>query len=275
LNEKYLLPNQVSEEERKIKKLEKENQILKTRVPKLEVIFNNEKEFIKFKLKSKGYSDFNTFKANKLSQIKSEHPHLKNSELSNNKLLVSSLRLSQIRDYNYNLDDYYSEYEKCLENIFEHEKRESLSFEIEFLIKNTGNTPADDIDLHLHFPDGIELIENSEKEECPKLPKPPYRPKHAFDFETTNYQILPPLYSKIGSHNVTSNLNSPSIKKTNSYNVDFHRDNLKHGYSEKLEKLLITFNNESNLNSFKIDYKLSSANIPDIVVGKLNVIFEK
>lgn len=71
------------------------------------------------------------------------------------------------------------------------------------------------------------------------------------------------------------NLNSPSIKKTNSYDVDFSRKNLKHGYSEQLEELTIIFDSNSSINNFQIDYELSSANMPEKLIGKLNVLFEK
>ena len=71
------------------------------------------------------------------------------------------------------------------------------------------------------------------------------------------------------------NFNPPSIKKTNSYDVDFSRKRLKHGYSEQLEELTIIFDSNSSINNFKIDFKLSSGNVPDKLVGKLNVLFEE
>lgn len=275
LNPKYLIPNKVSEEEKKIKNLERENQILKSKVPKLEVFFDNEKNFLKFKLGKKDFSDFESFKKEKLSQIKLDYPHLENPKSKENAVFqISSLNPSQIREYNDALNNYYEEYEKVLDNIFKYEEKELCSFEIQLIIKNIGNTPARDIDLHLHFPDGFELIESTNKEEYPELPKPPYKPKHAFDFGFSNHTILPPLYTKIGQ-DVNLNLNSPSIKKTNSYDVDFHRANLKHGYVENLEKLLIIFDNKQSINNFKIDYQLSSADIPEKIIGKLNLIFEK
>lgn len=275
LDSKYLIPNQVSEEEKIIKKLERENQILKTRIPKLDVLFLDENKFLKIKIPENNYSNFEDFKNQKLKQIKIENPYLESTNPKGNLLAqINALTSSIIDKYNDQLDEFYSEYENALDKIFEYEKKELLSFNIQFTIKNSGNSPAEDIDLHLHFPDGFELIESSEKEKYPKLPKPPYKPKNAFDFGHSVFPITSSFYNQI-TPNTSLNFNSPSIKKTNSYDVDFSRKRLKHGYSEQLEELTIIFDSNSNINNFQIDFELSSGNVPDKIVGKLNVQFEK
>ncbi len=275
LDSKYLIPNQVSEEEKRIRQLERENQILKTRIPKLDVLFLDETKFQKMKIPQKDYSNFEDFKAQKLKEIKIENPYMETTNPYDNALSqLTTLDPSRIRKYNNELDEFYSEYENTLDKIFEYEKKEMLSFKIQFVIKNSGNSPADDIDLHLHFPDGLELIESSEKEEYPSLPSPPYKPKHAFDLGHSAFPILTPFHNPI-TPNTSLNFNSPSIKKTNSYDVDFSRNNLKHGYSEQLEELTIIFDSESSIKNFQIDFELSAANMPDKLVGKLNVLFEE
>ena len=275
LDSKYSLPNQVSEEEKIIKKLERENQILKTRIPKLDVLFLDENKFLKIKIPENHFSNFEDFKNQRLKQIKIENPYLEFTNPKGNLLAqINALTSSIIDRYNDQLDEFYSEYENALDKIFEYEKKELLSFNIQFIIKNSGNSPAEDIDLHLHFPDGFELIESSKKEKYPKLPKPPYRPKNAFDFGHSSFPIASSFYNEI-TPNTSLNFNSPSIKKTNSYDVDFSRKRLKHGYSEQLEELTIIFDSNSSIANFQIDFELSSGNVPDKLVGKLNVLFEK
>lgn len=275
LDSKYLIPNQVSEEEKKIKKLERENQILRTRIPKLDVLFLDENKYQKIKIPGRDYSNFEDFKAQKLKEIKIENSYMEPNEPKGNLLAqLSALDSSRIKEYNNKLDKFYSEYEKTLDKIFEYEKKELLSFNIQLIIKNSGNSPAEDIDLHLHFPDGFELIESSEKEEYPSLPNPPYKPKNAFDFGHSTFPIVTPIYNQI-TPKTSFNFNSPSIKKTNSYDVDFSRKNLKHGYSEQLEELTIIFDSKSSINNFQVDFELSAGNMPDKLVGKLNVLFEK
>lgn len=275
LDSKYLIPNQLSDEEKKIKELERENQILKTRIPKLDVLFLNENKYQRIKVPERDYSNFEDFKAQKLKEIKIENPYMEHNEPKGNVFTqLGPLYSSRINDYNDKLDEFYSEYEKTLDKIFEYEKKELFSFNIQLIIKNSGNIPAEDIDLHLHFPDGFELIESSEKEEYPTLPIPPYKPKSAFDFGLSAFPIVTPIYNQI-TPKTSFKHRSPSIKKTNSYDVDFSRKNLKHGYSEQLEELTIIFDSKSNINNFQVDFELSAANIPEKLVGKLNVLFEK
>jgi len=274
LDSKYSIPNQLSEEEKKIKKLERENQILRTRVPELDVLFLNENKYQKIKVDERDYSNFEEFKIQQLKAIKKKYPYLKYDEPNGNLFTqLGSLYSSRIEVYNNQLDDFYVQYENTLDKIFEYEKKELLSFNIQLIIKNSGNSPAEDIDLHLHFPDGFELIESSEKEEHPALPKPPYKPKNAFDFGHSTFPIIPPTYNQITPEK-SFNINSPSIKKSNSYDVDYSRKTLKHGYSEKLEELTIIFDSKSSINNFQVDFELSAGNMPEKVVGKLNVLFE-
>ena len=275
LDSKYLIPDQISEEEKEIKNLQRENQILKTRIPKLDVLFLDENKFLQIKIPEEDYSNFEDFKTQRLKQIKIDNPYLEFTTPQGNILAqFYTLTSSRIEEYNNKLDQFYSEYENALDKIFEYEKKELLSFNIQLIIKNSGNSPAEDIDLHLHFPDGFELIESSEKDKHPSLPKPPYEPKHALDFGHSASPITSYFYNQI-TPNTSLNFNSPSIKKTNSYDVDFSRKKLKHGYSEQMEQLTIIFDSNSSINNFQIDFELSSGNVPDKLVGKLNVRFKK
>jgi len=106
------------------------------------------------------------------------------------------------------------------------------------------------------------------------LPNPPYKPKGRFDFGLSSFPMISPIYDNFNPK-VNLKFNSPAITKTNSYNVDFHRKNLKHGYEEKLEKLSIIFKKHSDIKNFQIDYNLSAANIPEKLFGKLNIVFDK
>jgi len=277
LKNKYLLPNQISEEEKKIKKLEQENISLKTRVPKLALLFDNSKEFIKIPVKKNHSENFQEYKQKKIAEIKAKFSYKEQIDPFKNPLaaqLNMGLSNQQIKDYNNKIDEFYASYEEKLDEIYEFDKRVDLTFDICLIIKNTGNIPADEIDIHLHFPDGFELIESKDKSKMPELPKPPYKPKNRLDFGFSSLGALSPMYNSIGSDS-NFNLNSPTIKKTNSYDVDFYRKNLKHGYKDELEELSLIFADFNNINNFKIKYQLSAANIPDKIIGELNIVFEK
>jgi hypothetical protein len=273
-----LIPIEESEEEKKIKKLEQENRKLKNRIPDLSLKFDNSNEFVKFNPKKIGYNDFEQFKINRSSKIKEEHSYIEHIDPYKNPqayfTLGSSITIDQINSYNKRLDEYYNEFEKTLDQIFEQEIKKGLTFEINLILINTGTVPAEDIDLHIHFPDGFELLESEDIQDTVQLPEPPYRPKNKLDFGhfhlVNSSSILPNM--NIGNN---LNFNKPIIKKTNSYDVDYYRKQLKHGYTENLEGLSIIFVSFADIKNFKLDYKISAGNVPDIISGSLNVIFDK
>ena len=66
LSDKYLLPTQESEEEKKLRKLEQENQKLKNRIPELSLRFEDLNEFQKFDTKDIRAKNYNDFKRNRI-----------------------------------------------------------------------------------------------------------------------------------------------------------------------------------------------------------------
>jgi hypothetical protein len=211
-----------------------------------------------------------------LDEVKSNYPYLVADDPYKNPFEIITrsmfaLTADQIDSYNKKLYEFYLEYESALDDILEKKIRKNFTFEIELVLNNIGNTPAEDIDIHLHFPDGFELFESDETDNDINLPEPPHMPKNGLDFSfpIMNY----PTINSIGTIKGNSNFNSPTIKKTNSYDVDFHRNNLKHGYSENLESLSIVFKSRADIENFKIDYEISAGNMPNKLNGQLNVIF--
>ena len=274
LSSKYFIPSQLSEEEKRIKELEKENQKLKNSIPKLDVFFIDNSKYIKLTKTKNVFLNFEEYKAEKLNKIKLEYPYMPESDFKNSSVYSSIFSISKhrIQEYNLSLNNFYKDYEEKLNEIFDYEKRKSLSFDLQFMIENTGSKPAEDIDLHFHFPDGFELIESSKKEVCPILPKPPHKPKNNFDFGSI-YTLPSSNFQHVNYPKANINFNSPTIKKTNSYDVDYNRKKLKHGYIEKLEKLTIIFDSKSEIKNFQIDFNISAANVIDMLSGKLNVVF--
>ncbi len=278
LSDKYLLPEQESEIEKKIKKLKQENAKLKNRIPKIALTFDNSNEFVKIKTENFELIDYEDFKTRSLNEIKQKFPYMEHVDPYKNPLtgLISTMApdSNQINSYNKKLDTYFNKYEDALMKIYEREKRRKLTFEIKLQVTNSGTIPAKDVDIHLHFPDGFELFESEELHDEIELPAPPYKPKNRFDFGYHNI-LSTPIISPNLNLGTNLNFNRPVIKKTNSYNVDFNRKQIKHGYSEKLENLSIVFNSYEDIKNFKIDYIISAGNMPEKIEGKLNVIFVK
>lgn len=280
LNDKYLLPNQESEEEKRIKILEQENRALRIRIPELSLSFSNSKEFFNYQVHAIQKFNLTEFKSQKMNEIKAKHPHIEPIDpFKNPQALLFQLNLSltqdQINSYNKSLDEFYANYEKALIAIFDYDQRERLTYELNIALNNNGSCPADDIDIHLHFPDGFELFESTEIKRPNKLPDPPRKPKNRIDFDYSSAFISRPYIPSSLKNIGNINFNSPTIKKTNSYNVDYYRKNLKHGYVEELESLSIVFDSFTMIKNFAIEYEISAGNMPVKLNGQLNVIFNK
>lgn len=71
------------------------------------------------------------------------------------------------------------------------------------------------------------------------------------------------------------NVSSPNIRKSNSYDVEYKITKLKHNSAESFDPLIITFDSNETINSFRIGYKINAANVPKPVSGSLHVILDK
>ena len=110
-------------------------------------------------------------------------------------------------------------------------------------------------------------------DEEPEKPQPPLKPGEAL---TLKSNIFPTSYLPHSPSDISfARRGIPSIKKTNSYDVEFDLDSLKHHQNFVFDDLLITFDDYESAIGFTIDYKLFAANIQEIVKGKLNIKVDK
>lgn len=283
LSDKYRLPLEESEVEKKIKRLEQENLLLKTSIPKLKIGFEGGNEYKKIQIKESSLVTKDHFIRTAMQHIRDELPHMEiniKKDSNENTLFSISLQLStlsqeQVDQYNLDLERYFDRYQQYLELLYEFMRQKELSYPIELFILNEGSVPGEEIDVHLHFPDGFDLMYPDSLIKRPKKPDPPYKPKHRMDFGS--HFIHTPSF--ISSTELTSrtnfNLNKPTIKKTNSYDVSMFRRSIKHSYSIKLDDLVMVYAERDHIKNYQIDYEISAANMPQRVKGKLNIIFEK
>lgn len=287
LSEDYLLPSEPDESEKEKIALQKELSILKNKIPDVKILFDTETDLMVVKQRPSQKSE-KEFIQKQMDQIKEEHPRLvyypPDKENSNTLFQIAlssgfSLSEDQVNHYNKELEKFYEKYEQFADSLYSLYLFKDNSIEIKLIIKNSGTTPAHDIDIHFHFPDGFELCGKGGLPKIMKKPEPPYKPKHRFDhnfsFGTSLLNpILPDPVRNLQNINFKPNVSKPDIKKTNSYNVDFHVSNVKHNQAEMLTTLYATFENINQAKGFSFDYKIMAANIPQLVTGKLHVKFE-
>lgn len=276
INESYLLPSEPDENEKRSKELEKELQKFKNQSPKVIIGFPDNDKFHKCESK-KDLKSKEIFLLESLSELKEKYNYLEKIDYENTTsnlikaISFHALGDDQIKDYNSKLDTFFSEYEKYYSSIFDIVSYENECIKIKLVIRNEGTAPAEDIDVELHFPDGFELITKNELPQTSKEPKAPYQPKNRFDYNQNNLNSL--LFSNNYNSPISNiNFNAPIIKKTNSYNVDFYLENLKHNQSFEFETLYLKYDNRELAKNFSIDYKIMISNYPEIITGKLNVI---
>jgi rRNA-processing protein FCF1 len=279
----YLLPEKDTQIEKQIKALIKENELLKSRIPKPLVLFENEEDFIKIKVQ-RNELDKNTYVRDKMIAVKAKHPYMKlhdKDEKYLNPMMVVQSSLNTISDdqimqYNSSLDSFYAKYMDHLSLLYKYEVKVNHCIKLKLFLTNVGNVPTEDADIFFHFPDGFELIEEDKFEDPPTEPSPPSTPKTFFENSAIRNSILN-MKPYFPSQNSTplQKLNRPSIRKTNSYEVHFKRDSIKHGIKLPLDQLMAIYKNYSDMISFTIDYRILAGNVPKTIMGKLNIIFEK
>lgn len=299
LAEEYLIPIEKSEEQKQIEKLSQEVAKYKTQTPKVSLCFKD--GAIRYEHQMKEILETSeAFLSQRMAVIKEKHPPLvwedpeiarakfteelksqpkgtlfgealKSSKLLSAFPLFNSVSKDQVENFNKENNDFFGMYEHFLRKLFTLNVIKSLSLPIAIQMKNDGNIPAVDIDIWLHFPDGFDLFNTDNYPKKPKEPRPPYRPKHRYDTGPMFVQNIGSLYNDGPGSMPNINFNGPTIRKTNSYEVDFHVKSLKHFQAHDLEHLIVVFPSYEEIINFTIDYKIVISNVPEPIVGKLSI----
>lgn len=298
LQEEFLNPSEISEEQKQIQKLIQENNKLKNGMPKLALTFEDGTTLLKAKLRPILKSEQEYLEplfsdvVGQYEEMAYEDPEKKNQEIDE-KLksvtnVIEQLQLISLKDpwrfnqvtkeqvetYNSELQYFFTRYREYLEKDYKYNKLLSLTLPIDLKMHNKGNAPAVDIDIWLHFPDGFKLLSEDDFPEEPQEPSPPRKPNGRYDFDTLNFSALPYIHSfKGGGNSIPDiNFNKPEIKETNSYEVDIHYKNLKHFQSVAIDPLLVVYSSASKIINFTIEYKIIVGNFPEPFVGSLSVV---
>ncbi|MGC5745621.1 PIN domain-containing protein [Chryseobacterium sp. NFX27] len=276
IEDKYLLPIEPDEAEKKNKELEKELTKFKNLSPKIIFSFLDNEKFLKPKEKN-NFKSKEEYISDCVEQIRNEYKYLQKASNVNSQenviKFLGYLALSdeQIDSYNVDLDKFYKSYEEYFSSIYNRLTFQNDCIEINFKIQNSGTIPGNDIDIDLHFPDGFEILTEDQLPSILKKPTSPYKPKNRFDIKRTGFNLS--IFNQtVKTPVIKTDLTSPNIKKTNSYNVTFHLQSLKHNQDFIFETLYLSYADRSKAKNFNIEYKIMIANYPDIVSGKLNVI---
>ncbi len=284
------LASEQDPEEAKLKRLQSELAELRNSLPKLEITFPGGKSVCHVSIGPPVPIDEQKISAG-LTKAKQTHPLMFIPEKpSGKRLTLTDCALSrkpmetlenleaflppdQILRYNTQLETFFTSYDTYLRALHHFENQRLHTVSLEFLLTNTGGVPAEDVDVHLHFPDGFQLFSEGEQPGPPVAPEPPLKPGH---FRAP--KGLEHLASIAFSPRIPGpppNVSSPQIRRTSSYDVDLHVCQAKHGYSIHAAHFVAVFESFESASSFSIDYTIRAANHPKPALGKLSVVVEK
>ena len=303
LPDELKLKDDLSEDERQIKKLEAEIAKYKNAIPNLALINkisgNNiftysSENFLCFKLPEmiKAFEvvcqEYPPYEEKKAPQSQTENQSLpkllrqKNAfdiYLSRNHILGRDnleAENDDIRRYMRDRNVFLSNYKKYLNEIDIFRKK--IIIPVEMQIINTGTVPAESVDLHVHFPDGFQMFSDGELPQIPKPPSEPLLPRNAQELLAEKLRIpsfnIPDL-SRISRNIPTVSSPNFTLKKTHSYEFDESFVLIKHGEHIKTntEKLYIVFDSIDRIKNFSAEYIISGSNIPVAVSSTLNFNF--
>jgi hypothetical protein len=278
-----LLPTEPDIAEKKIKQLEAELLRYKSRVPVLDVFFNNREKHEKIQITVPS-GDSESEIRSMLEAAKQKHPliEMKPPAAPGNPderiaAIAESLRAvteqmyglgQQSRtDYNTRLRGYYRDYEKYLRDVSAFKALLLRTIKLELVLGNGGTCPAEDIHVLLHFPNGFGLFDEEHFPAPPKEPPIPSNKVNVFP----NMSLLS--YPDI--HRLPQPRDPTLPKITNSYDVTFKNKKLQHNFEWPLTPLYVAFDSWESAESFSIDYTVHAGNMIDEARGELGVIVQK
>lgn len=184
---------------------------------------------------------------------------------------LSGISPSEYDRYNKGLDPFFAEYERYLRALWDVRELQSRMIVFKVEIANTGSGPAEDVDIHLHFPDGFLLGELDELIDVPVAPSPPARPRSLAD------SLAAGAFPRVPAHLLSPSIGARmprafSIKQTKSYDVRDHFGRIKQGSTVHLPEMAAIFHTREAAESFACDYRLQPVNLPAPVVGKLHFV---
>lgn len=280
LPDEYRLNIKKDKKQKEIEKLRDKITVLENRLPvlKLKILADNEPaDFIKITLDQITAPSEDEL-TEKLEVIKDELKYKPSSNTFEIFIDLLSYPKVEIERYEKDLDKYIEEMLKYYKKEYKFKELQSRLIELNFIIINNGNLPAEDIDIFMHFPDGFVMFSEDELPKKPKEPEKPIPPRTQQEM-ISNFQksLIPsfpsPYIPSIITPNINRNLSSgPQIRKTNSYEVKYDLDKLKHGMQIYLKPVYILFESIDLTKSFKISYSILADNLPEPSNGNLNIV---
>jgi hypothetical protein len=278
--EEYSLPDLPDPDELRTRELERELTGYRRAAPDLRLTFLDGKDHLRVQLARiplPGDEDI----SRRMTELRLAHPRATKPErYSGAELMLGGVGPLDIDRHNDRTEKFYVEYERYLKSLDKFEDAQRRLFQIAIVLRNTGYSPAEDIDIYLHLPDGLTIAEDVESlMTIPNEPRAPVGPRSTMQeqaeqalasIKLTNIAHLRmPDFSHIDA--IGANVSSPTIRRTNSFEVQLNVQQLKHTLEIEFDPLFVLFDSWETTKSIAIRYRILAANVPTPIRGDLHV----
>ncbi|NPV63707.1 MAG: hypothetical protein HPY61_13975 [Methanotrichaceae archaeon] len=169
--------------------------------------------------------------------------------------------------YRERMNDYVCDYKEYLQNLAKFQDWHHSAIKISLVLNNTGNLPADDIDIWIKFPKDLDILE-----ELPEKPIKPREPEPPREYDST-YGIHLGLAPKIDLSSIIGNkeICGPDIEQTQKcILIHYWKKKLKQGLDWRMP-LYIKFKSVEKIHPIHIYYSIKIGNLPGELKGRLVV----
>lgn len=189
----------------------------------------------------------------------------------------------EIRRYARERVKYLADYDGSLRSSWEAWNKYRRSFLVQFLLRNDGSTPADDIEVQFDVPSGplVELVSEIERKfaldaprERPHIPDPPPPPAPPRTRLGALMHTPHVPFSPMVPYIPTFGPPAPRgliLRQANGTSGDEQFQRLKHGYSAQLAELRFWFPLGVAPRNFQIAYRITAENLASAEEGVLHV----
>lgn len=301
LPESLKLPEGPDPNLERMRQLEQEIRQLKLKTPQLSLTFEDGNQHATFTLPTPVMVTRANIDA-KVSEMCARHPPMKtkptkiepsdtadksretiaNLAAAAHWSIFDSPSAEDVAKYNDALEDFHQRYAQYLQAEANFQNFERRAIPLSIWLANDGTAPAEDIDIILRFPDGFELFDEVSLPRRPQPPTQPTRPKSQMKkwlerssvFEALPYHASE-RFGAPAPNLPPSNVSSPSIKRTSSYDVQIHVQRIKHQLREAFDALYVVFESYETARSFQVSYEILAADLPHKATGNLHIIIER
>lgn len=280
--EELRLPDELDPNQKRVRELEEKVRLLQLQIPDMKLVFESQEDRFCFTLKPEVALSPKTVNW-RVSRLHKRFPKMQKPQwFSGADLQTGAIPPAAYDLYNQRLDRFFVEYETYLAQLQNYFNQRRRTIDLRIWALNQGTCPAKDIHIFMYFPDGFELLRDSELSKKPQPPQPPDKPKSIV--ETLSAATLMPNLSNllngavhfpnINSLSPPANAQLLSIKRTKSYEVKMHVGETKHSFLTALDPMYVVFDSHARARSFSVQYEIYCGNAPERQTGKINVIVD-